>query len=186
MKFEETTLQGAYIVDLQPFHDERGFFARAYCANEFEALGMVSDVVQANLSTNNVKGTLRGMHYQLDPYQETKFVRCTRGSLYDVIIDLRPASPTYMAWIGVELTADNHRGLFVPRDFAHGFVTLEDHTEAFYMVSQFYTPGAESGIRWNDPAFHIEWPIEPTVISQKDAGWQDYQEISPSTPNVLD
>lgn len=186
MKFEETKLQGAYIVDLQQLQDERGFFARAYCANEFQSLDMVPEVVQANLSTNQVKGTLRGMHYQLDPYQETKFVRCIRGALYDVIIDLRPESPTYLEWVGVELTADNYRALFVPRDFAHGFVTLEDNTEAFYMVSQFYTPGAESGIRWNDPMFNIEWPIEPAVISEKDASWQDYQDVLRSTPNVAD
>jgi len=177
MKFEELKLQGAYIVDLQPLYDERGFFAWAYCSQEFQALGMVSKVVQTNLSTNPVKGTLRGLHYQLAPYQETKFVRCIRGSLYDVIIDLRSASPTYLEWVGVALTAYNYRGLFVPRDFAHGFITLEDNTEAFYMVSQFYTPGAESGIRWNDPMMHIEWPLEPAVISDKDASWPDYQNV---------
>ncbi len=186
MKFEETKLQGAYLVDLQQLQDERGFFARAYCADEFQAMNMVPEIVQANLSTNKVKGTLRGMHYQLDPYQETKFVRCIRGALYDVIIDLRPASPTYMEWVGVELTADNYRALFVPRDFAHGFVTLEDNTEAFYMVSQCYTPGAESGIRWNDPVFNIAWPMEPTVVSEKDMNWQDYQDVLRAASNTAE
>jgi dTDP-4-dehydrorhamnose 3,5-epimerase len=186
MKFEELRFKGAYMVDLQPLRDERGFFARAYCAKEFQALGMVSDVVQANLSTNRLKGTLRGMHYQLAPYQETKFVRCIRGALYDVIIDLRPLSPTYLEWVGVELTADNYRGLFVPRDFAHGFITLEDNTEAFYMVSQFYTPGAESGIRWNDPMMNIDWPLKPAIISDKDASWPDYQDVLCTISNTAD
>lgn len=135
---------------------------------------MVPEVVQANMSTNKVKGTFRGMHYQMDPYQETKLIRCIKGALYDVIIDLRADSPTYKDWIGVELTEGNQRALFVPKDFAHGFVTLVDDTTAFYMVSQFYTPGAESGIRWNDPSFKIAWPIEPRLISQKDSNWDDF------------
>lgn len=175
MKFTETRLQGAYLVDLQKMEDERGFFARAFCRSEFEQNGMVPDVVQANMSWNQARGTLRGMHYQHHPYQETKFIRCTRGAIYDVIIDLRKDSPDYGQWIGVELTADNRSALFVPRDFAHGFITLTDDTEVLYLVSQSYQPGSEGGIRWNDPHFKIEWPIEPVCISEKDANWPDYQ-----------
>ncbi len=175
MKFEETRLQGAFVVDLQHMEDDRGFFARSFCKNEFDQHGMISDVVQANMSWNKVKGTLRGMHYQHHPWQETKFIRCTRGAIFDVIIDLRPESATYRQWIGVELTADNRRALFVPKDFAHGFITLQDDTEVMYLVSQSYQPGSEGGIRWNDPTFSIEWPIEPVCISPKDASWPDYK-----------
>ena len=175
MIFKHTKLEGAYIVDLNQLQDERGFFARTYCSNEFKDQGIVTKIVQGNMSTNKFKGTLRGLHYQIDPYQETKLVRCIRGSLYDVIIDLRPNSATYLQWFGVALTADNYRALFVPTNFAHGFITLEDNTEAFYLVSEFYTPSAEAGIRWNDPTVKIEWPIEPSIISEKDAAWPDYQ-----------
>lgn len=175
MKFTETKLAGAYIIDLNKIEDDRGFFARTFCTQELEDHNLISDVKQANMSWNEKSGTMRGMHYQVDPYQETKLVRCVRGALYDVIIDLRADSPTYGEWVGVELTADNHRALFVPRDFAHGFVTLEDNTDAFYMVSQSYVPNAESGIRWNDPKFAIDWPIQPTLVSEKDANWEDYK-----------
>lgn len=175
MKFTETKLAGAYIIDLHRLEDDRGFFARTFCTQELEEHGLISDVKQANMSRNPKAGTMRGMHYQVDPYQETKLVRCTRGALYDVIIDLRKDSPTYKEWIGVELSEENGRALFVPRDFAHGFVTLTDDTDAFYIVSQSYVPGAEAGIRWNDPQFGIEWPIEPTLVSDKDANWPDYQ-----------
>ncbi|MGH7930054.1 MAG: dTDP-4-dehydrorhamnose 3,5-epimerase family protein, partial [Candidatus Binatia bacterium] len=130
--------------------------------------------VQANLSFNWKNGTLRGLHYQVAPHEESKLVRCTRGALYDVIVDLRPQSPTYLRWLGVELTADNHRMLYVPEGFAHGYQTLVDATEAFYQVSAFYAPGAERGARYDDPAFGIEWPAEVIVISDKDAGWPDY------------
>jgi dTDP-4-dehydrorhamnose 3,5-epimerase len=174
MKFTETKLKGAYIIDIKPFVDERGFFARAWCQNEFEEHGLTTRVAQANISFNHKKGTLRGMHYQVPPYGEVKVIRCTRGALYDVIIDLRPGSETYMQWIGVELTAENHRMLYVPEQFAHGFQTLEDNTEATYQVSEFYTPGAERGLRWNDPAFDIEWPLEVVVISEKDQNWADF------------
>ena len=175
MIFKETPLAGAYVVDLKRLEDPRGFFARAFCADEFKAHGMVPDVLQANLSWNEKRGTLRGMHYQLAPYQETKFIRCVRGSLYDIIIDLRPDSPTFGKSFGIELTADNRTALFVPRDFAHGFITLQDDTEAIYMVSQTYQPGSEAGIRWNDPGFKLSWPMEPVVISDKDANWPDYE-----------
>jgi dTDP-4-dehydrorhamnose 3,5-epimerase len=175
MNFTETKLQGAYLVDIEKLEDERGFFARAWCRTEFESAGLNSRAVQANVSYNHSRGTLRGMHYQIAPYQETKLIRCTRGAIYDVIIDLRTGSPTYKQWIGVELTADNYRMLFVPEDFAHGFQTLQDNTEIAYQVTQFYTPGSEKGIRWNDPAFGIRWPLEVEVISEKDRTWPDFE-----------
>jgi len=174
MIFTETKLKGAYIIELQKIEDARGFFARGWCQNEFEAHGLVPRIVQANVSHNKKRGTLRGMHYQVAPYAETKLIRCTRGALYDVIVDLRPDSETYKQWIGVELTADNYKMLYVPEGFAHGFITLEDDTDAFYQVSQFYTPGAERGARYNDPSFNIEWPVEIQVISDKDKNWPDY------------
>lgn len=174
MKFGETQLPGAYIIDLERREDSRGFFSRVWCQKEFEQHGLASTVVQANTSFNVRAGTLRGMHYQAAPYQEIKLVRCTRGALYDVIIDLRPDSATYKRWIGVELTAENCRMLYVPANFAHGFITLEDNTDVHYLVSEFYTPGYERGLRWNDPAFGIEWPYTIAVISDKDAGWPDF------------
>lgn len=176
MKFQETKLAGAYIVNLNLLQDDRGFFSRMFCREEFQQHGLVPDVMQGNMSWNKTRGTLRGMHYQHDPYQETKFIRCTRGAIYDVIIDLRKDSTTYQEWIGVELTADNRTALFVPKDFAHGFITLEDNTEVFYLVSQSYQPGSEGGIRWDDPRFNIEWPLTPTCISPKDAAWPDYKD----------
>lgn len=174
MIFTETKLPGAYLIDVEKREDHRGFFARAWCQREFEEHHLVPRVVQANISFNKQKGTLRGMHYQLAPHAETKLVRCVRGALYDVIIDLRPDSSTYMQWLGVELTAEDYRMLFVPEGFAHGFQTLVDNTEATYQVSQFYTPGAEGGVRYDDPAFGIEWPIDVQVISDKDRSWPNY------------
>lgn len=174
MVFSETALKGAFIIDIKKLEDERGFFARGWCEKEFQEHGLVFHIAQANISHNKKKGTLRGMHYQAAPYEETKLIRCTKGALYDVIIDLRPDSATYKQWIGVELTADNYRLLYVPENFAHGFMTLEDNTEAVYQVSEFYTPAAEQGIRWDDPAFGIKWPINVEVISDKDANWPRY------------
>lgn len=174
MLFHETRLEGAFVIELEKREDTRGFFARGWCQKEFEDHGLVAQVVQANVSYNRKKGTLRGMHYQVAPVEETKLVRCVRGGIYDVIIDLRPESPTYKQWMGVELTAENYKMLYVPENFAHGVQTLEDDTEVIYQVSQFYTPGAERGIRWNDPAFRIEWPQDIEVISDKDADWPDY------------
>lgn len=174
MIFTETRLKGAFIIEVKKLKDERGFFGRSFCQHEFAEHGLINQVAQANVSFNDQKGTLRGMHFQKAPYQETKLVRCTRGALYDVIIDLRPDSPTFRQWVGVELTAENHTMLFVPQDFAHGFITLEDNTEANYLVSQFYTPGAEGGVRWNDPEINIQWPLEPVSISDKDASWPDF------------
>ncbi len=171
MKFEETELPGAYVIELEPVRDERGFFARAWCAREFEAAGLTTVHAQTNFSYNGRAGTLRGLHYQLAPHQEVKLVRCIRGSIYDVIVDLREGSPGYRKWIGVELSACNRRMLYVPAGFAHGFVTLEDDTEVLYQVNEFYTPGAERGLRYDDPAIGIRWPRAVSIISEKDAGW---------------
>ncbi len=175
MIFHRLKLAGAYRIDLEPREDERGFFARAWCQKEFAEHGLETRIVQSNLSYNRYKGTLRGMHYQAPPHEEVKLVRCIRGSIFDVIIDLRPDSPTYRQWVGVELTAANRQMLYVPRGFAHGFQTLEDDTEVFYHVSEFYHPQAERGVRWNDPQFGIAWPaVEKRIVSVKDQSWPDY------------
>ena len=172
MKFQETKLKGAYIIEIDPFIDDRGFFARAWCQKEFQEYGLASPIVQANISQNKIKGTIRGLHWQKTPFAECKLLRCTRGSIFDVIVDLRPDSTTFKSWIGVELTEANHRLLFVPENFAHGFQVLQDNSEVFYQVTQFYTPEAECGARYDDPAFDIEWPLEVTSISNKDANWE--------------
>ena len=168
MIFTETKLKGAYLIEVSRIADERGFFGRSYCQNEFDKYGLNTNAVQANLSYNEKKGTLRGMHMQLAPFEETKLVRCTRGAIYDVIVDLRPESATFKSWIGAELTADNYTMLYVPEGFAHGFITLEDHSDVAYQVTQFYTPGAEQGYRYDDPSFDITWPIPPVIVSEKD------------------
>jgi dTDP-4-dehydrorhamnose 3,5-epimerase len=173
--FAETKLKDAHVIEIEKLEDTRGFFARSWCRKEFDEHGLISTVVQANISWNKKGGTLRGMHYQIPPYEEAKLVRCSRGSIYDAIIDLRKDSPSYMQWLGVELTADDYKLLYVPGGFAHGFQTLEDDTEVVYQVSQFYTPGAEAGLRWNDPTFNINWPFDVRVISDKDRNWPDYQ-----------
>jgi dTDP-4-dehydrorhamnose 3,5-epimerase len=178
MIFTEIGLKGAYVIELEKLEDDRGFFARGYCSNEFASHGLASQVVQSNVSFNFRKATLRGMHYQVMPYREAKLVRCTRGAIYDVIIDLRPGSQTFQQWLGVELMAENYRMLYVPEGFAHGFQTLEDRTEVIYHVSEFYTPKAEQGIRFNDPAFKIRWPLEVQIISQKDKSWPDFSTSS--------
>jgi len=174
MTFLETGLEGAFVVEIEPRSDERGFFARAWCAREFNARGLVSRLVQTSLSFNRHKGTLRGMHYQVAPHEEAKLVRCTRGALYDAIIDLRPDSPTYTRWFATELTADNHRMLYVPPGFAHGYQTLVDDTEVFYHVSEFYVAESGRGVRWDDPVFGIPWPAAVTVISANDRNWPDF------------
>jgi dTDP-4-dehydrorhamnose 3,5-epimerase len=168
MIFCETKLKGAFIIESTLAEDERGFFGRTWCKKEFEAHGLNSNAVQANVSYNKKKGTLRGMHYQVAPFTESKTVRCTQGSIYDVIIDIRPDSKTYKQWIGVELTAKSFRMLYVPDGFAHGFITLEDNSSVHYMVTEYYTPGAEAGIKFDDAAFNIVWPLQPLVISGKD------------------
>ncbi|NTU67257.1 MAG: dTDP-4-dehydrorhamnose 3,5-epimerase [Chlorobiaceae bacterium] len=174
MNFTETPLKGAYLIDIRKMEDDRGFFGRSWCANEMEAHGLNARVCQANTSRSMHKGTLRGMHYQKPPYQETKLIRCTSGSIYDVIIDLRVGSATYQKWFGIELSRKNYRMLYVPEGFAHGFITLEDDCEVTYLVTEFYAPGAEAGIRWNDPAFGISWPLEPVSMSEKDRMHPDY------------
>lgn len=176
MNFIETELKGAFIIDVQSLEDERGFFARAWCEKEFKKHGLVSRMVQANISVNKKKGTLRGLHYQVAPFEEAKLMRCTRGAIFDVIIDLRPESPTYKSWLGVELTTKNHKMLYIPEGFAHGYQTLEDDTEVFYQVSQFYSPESERGVNWGDPIFEVEWPItDDIIISAKDKNWANYQ-----------
>jgi dTDP-4-dehydrorhamnose 3,5-epimerase len=172
--FTEAPIPGAFLIELEKRGDERGFFARAFCENEFSAHGLASRFVQVNNSLSRFKGTLRGMHYQLAPKAETKVVRCIRGALLDVILDLRPASPTFGKSYGAELSAENRRMMYVPKGFAHGFVTLQDDTEAFYFVDEFYAPTEERCIRWNDPRFAIAWPAEPAVISDKDRNQKNF------------
>lgn len=174
MIFTKTPLAGAYVIDLERQGDERGFFARVFCENEFRELGLATAFVQVNNSLSGPKGTLRGLHYQLAPRAETKIVRCIRGALWDVILDLREGSPTFGQWFGAELSAENRRMMYVPKGFAHGLVTLTESAEAFYFVDEFYTPQCERGIRWNDPKFNIQWPIEPAVISDKDRNHPDF------------
>ncbi|MGQ3685078.1 MAG: dTDP-4-dehydrorhamnose 3,5-epimerase [Candidatus Loosdrechtia sp.] len=175
MIFVETPLQGSFIIIPERIKDIRGFFARTWCKKEFEAHGLNTVLTQSNIAFNHKKGTLRGMHFQKSPYEEIKLVRCTAGSIYDVIIDLRSHSSTYMKWTGVELTAENLKMLYVPAGFAHGYQTLADNSEVFYQVSQYYTPEAEDGVRWNDPAFQIEWPDDYRIISEKDQKWPDFK-----------
>ena len=174
MKFNQSPLAGAYTIELEKRGDERGFFARFFCTDEFSEQGLCSSFAQINNSLTGNKGTLRGMHYQMMPSAEVKVVRCISGSLYDVILDLRPDSPTFGQWFGETLSAENRRMMYCPKGFAHGFITLEENTEAFYLVSDPYAPELERGIRFNDPRFNIEWPIEPIEISEKDSNWPDF------------
>jgi len=168
MIFTATPLPGAYVIELEKKGDERGFFARAFCENEFQQHNLISHFCQVNNSLSPHKGTLRGLHYQLSPKAETKLVRCIRGALYDVILDLREGSPTFGKSFGAELSAENRRMMYVPKGFAHGFITLADDTEAFYFVDEFYAPESERGVRYDDPTFKLQWPAAPTVISDKD------------------
>jgi dTDP-4-dehydrorhamnose 3,5-epimerase len=168
MKFVETPLKGAFIIKLKPNNDERGFFARSWCKNEFTEFGLNSNLAQCNISFNHKRGTLRGMHFQQKPYEEAKLIRCTAGAMYDVIVDLRPTSNTFLHWFGIELTGLNRDMLYVPESFAHGFQTLENNTEVFYQMSQFYSPKSSSGFLWNDPLIDIKWPGPVTLISDKD------------------
>lgn len=171
MIFTKTDVNDVWILDLELRADDRGFFARSFDAEEFEARGCKPVILQANISYNRTQGTLRGMHMQVDPAEESKLVRCTKGSIYDAIVDMRPESSTYMQHVGVELTADNHRALYVPPMFAHGFQTLEDDVEVTYQVGDVYRPGHERGFMYDDPALGIEWPLPVSVISDKDAAW---------------
>jgi dTDP-4-dehydrorhamnose 3,5-epimerase len=178
MKFTETKLKGAFIIDLEHRSDNRGFFARTFCQKEFETHGLSPKVAQCNLSFNEKAGTLRGLHYQLPPATEAKLVRCLQGAIYDVIVDMRPDSSTYLQHVGVELSADNRRALYVPDMFAHGYQALVDGAEALYQVSEFYTPGVEQGLRYDDPALGIKWPLPATVISDKDQAWSLLETVS--------
>lgn len=179
MKFTETKLKGAFILDLERREDSRGFFARAFCQHEFEAHGLKPVIAQANLAFNNVKGTMRGMHFQFPPSAETKLVRATRGAILDIIVDLRPESATYLQHVAVELSEDNGRALYVPERFAHGYQVLRDKTETSYQVGEFYTPGSEGGLLYNDPRLGLQWPLPVAVISDKDQVWKplDEQEV---------
>lgn len=174
MIFRETELKGAYAIDLQRLEDERGFFARSWCRREFEAQGLHPNLVQCNISFNAAKGTLRGMHYQVAPFEEAKLIRCTRGAIYDVIVDIRPDSESFGKHLSLVLTSDNRRMLYAPEGFAHGFLTLEDHTEVFYQMSEYYAPEHARGFRWNDPAFGIRWPGDVNAISERDRSYPDY------------
>lgn len=177
LAFSETGLAGAFVVDLNPIEDSRGFFARSWCTREFEERGLNPRLVQCNISRNRSRGTLRGMHYQLAPHAEAKLVRCTMGGIHDVIVDLRPESRTYLRWFGTELSADNHRALYVPEGFAHGFLTLTDESEVSYQMSEFYAPDFARGFRWNDPAVAITWPGPVIVISDRDRDYPDLHVI---------
>jgi dTDP-4-dehydrorhamnose 3,5-epimerase len=175
MIFTETKFSGVYIIDLEPHEDERGSFARTYCAKEFEKLGLQLCAAQCNISYNREKGTLRGMHFQAAPFSEAKLVTCLAGAIYDVIVDLRPNSPTYGQWQSFELSALRPRSmLYVPENLAHGFQTLESDTEVFYQMSEFYHPVASKGVRWNDPAFNITWPDRQPILSEKDRHYPDF------------
>ena len=175
MIFTEIQLNGVFLIELRRLEDERGFFARSWCKREFDQHGLRSEFVQCNISFNRKRGTLRGMHYQEAPYEETKLVRCTKGAIYDVVIDLRPDAQTFREWFSIELTEDNRKMLYIPEGFAHGFLTLTDNTEVFYQMSEFYAPGHAKGVRWNDPAFNIMWPIDVNVISEKDKKIPDFR-----------
>ena len=171
MKFIETELKGAYIIEPERLEDERGFFARTFCQKEFEAQGLNPGLVQCSISHNKRKGTIRGMHYQVAPMAETRLVRCTKGAIYDVIIDLRTGSPTYCQSLAEDLDSENSRMIYIPEGFAHGFQTLEDDTEVFYQMSEFYSPEHARGVRWDDPAFGIRWPLDMKIISKKDKNY---------------
>ena len=176
MIFRETKLKAAHVIEPEQLEDERGFFARTFCAEEFEAHGLNPRFVQCNISLSKKKGTLRGMHYQVEPHAEAKLVRCTRGAAYDVIMDLRPESPTFKQWSATELTADNGLMLYVPEGSAHGFLTLENDTELFYQMSEFHCPDFAGGVRWDDPAFNIEWPAAFAIISASDRCYPDFEQ----------
>jgi dTDP-4-dehydrorhamnose 3,5-epimerase len=173
--FAETNLQGAFVIEPEVHEDHRGFFARTFCRREFEAHGLNTNVVQCNISFNKRRGSLRGMHFQASPYSEAKLVRCTAGSIHDVIIDLRPSSSTFKKHFGVELSARNRKMLYIPEEFAHGFQTLEDDTEVFYQMSQFYSAEHSRGVRWDDPAFGISWPSGERIIIERDRTYPDFR-----------
>ena len=174
MTWRETELPGAFVVESERVEDERGWFARVYDESELEQRGLAARFAQGRIASNKERGTLRGMHYQAEPHAEAKLVRCIRGAVHDVIVDLRPASPTFRRWVAVELTAASGRMLYIPEGLAHGYLTLEDESETLYLISAPYAPDAARGVRWDDPAFGIEWPHEPVVMSEKDRAWPDF------------
>lgn len=175
MIFHETKLRGVFEIHLEPKPDDRGFFARCWCQKEFESNKLNSRVAQCNVSFNSRKGTLRGMHYQAAPYAEAKVVRCTRGAIYDVVLDLRPQSPTFKDWVALPLTAEKRNMVYVPEGCAHGFLTLDDKTEVFYQMTEFYSPESARGVRWDDPAFQIAWPERVRVISERDRSYPNFE-----------
>jgi dTDP-4-dehydrorhamnose 3,5-epimerase len=175
MRFAPTKLPGAYLLELERREDERGFFARTWCRDELSAHDLATDVAQCSVSRNTLAGTLRGLHFQMAPHEEGKLVRCTSGAIFDVIVDLRPESPTHTDWFGVELDAERGTALYVPKGFAHGFQTLANDSEVFYMMSDPYVAGAAAGVRWDDPSFGIEWPLPVRTISERDRSWPDYR-----------
>lgn len=175
MLFYETKLPGVFEIHLEPHSDDRGFFARSWCQKEFEAHGLNPKLLQCNISYNMRKGTLRGMHFQSSPHAEAKLVRCTKGAVYDVVLDLRRSSPAYMSWVAVVLSAANRQMVYIPEGCAHGFLTLEDDTEVFYQMSEFYDAESARGLRWNDPAFNIAWPVPVEVISRRDAEYASFE-----------
>ena len=174
MIWRETELAGAFVVESERAEDERGWFARIYDEGELEQSGLAARFAQGSIAFNKERGTLRGLHYQTEPHAEAKLIRCIRGAVHDVIVDLRPASPTFKRWVAVELTAASGRMLYLPEGFAHGYLTLEDESETLYLISAHYAPEAARGVRWDDPAFGIEWPHEPRVMSEKDKAWPDF------------
>jgi len=182
MIFTATQLDGAWLIDLEPKEDERGFFARIWCRQELAAQGLDTEIAQESLSFNRHRGTMRGLHLQRPPHEETKIVRCTRGGIFDAIVDLRPQSPSYLRWQGFELTAENRMSLYVPKGFAHGFQTLTDNAEIVYQISEFYAPNSAAGYRYDDAAFGIAWPLPVTVISERDLCWPPFQAAASVLP----
>jgi dTDP-4-dehydrorhamnose 3,5-epimerase len=178
MIFTPTRLPGLVLVEPEPQRDERGSFARIWCAREFAGAGLDVEIAQASLSANRARGTLRGLHFQRPPHDEVKLVRCIAGAIFDVAVDLRPQSPTYCRWQGFELSAANGAALYIPKGFAHGFETLADDSEVLYQISAFYAPQSSSGVRWDDPAFAIKWPLPLAAISEKDRSWPDYRALT--------
>jgi dTDP-4-dehydrorhamnose 3,5-epimerase len=175
MIFASTRLEGALLIDIEPKEDERGFFARTWCRQELAARGLDNEIAQESVSYNRFRGTVRGLHFQRSPHEETKIVRCTRGAIFDVIVDLRPHSSSYLRWQGFELTAENRRALYIPKGFAHGFQTLAEHSEITYQISTFYSPEFAGGYRYDDAAFRITWPLPSAMISERDLGWPSFK-----------
>jgi dTDP-4-dehydrorhamnose 3,5-epimerase len=179
MIFASTRLEGAFLIDIEPIKDQRGFFARTWCRDELAARGLDTEIAQESVSYNRLRGTLRGLHFQRPPYEETKIVRCVRGAIFDVMVDLRPHSSSYLQWQGFDLTEDNRRAVYIPKGFAHGFQTLAEHCEIAYQISTLYAPEVAGGYRYDDAAFCIAWPLSPTMISERDLGWPKFTVDAP-------